>query len=157
MDPIDIMLASDDRIWIELMFAGEEQIHTGDKPEIKILLSKDPQKSLSAYAFNELIPARMQYMKQYNYQPWLYSDEARTSNGWSNFGGPYDMLYPPLAVLRHDPDHQVARIYQRITGERGIIYGGNYTPTYNQYEELALSEIIPVDAPSWDDLGKGNV
>jgi len=149
LDPIDIMLASEDRIWVELMFANKEQIETSIVPEIKLILSKDKEKSLENYAFHELIPAKLQYMKQYNYQPWLYNSERRIENGWSNFGGPYDMWYPPEAVLRHDPANEIARIYQRITGERGYIYGGNYKPTFNQYEEVAISKNIPSNAPSW--------
>ncbi|MCK5103135.1 MAG: LamG domain-containing protein, partial [Cyclobacteriaceae bacterium] len=32
LDPIDIMLASEDRIWVELMFANKEQLSTADTP-----------------------------------------------------------------------------------------------------------------------------
>ena len=149
LDPIDIMLASDDRIWVEMMFANKQKLTTAKAPEISLLLSKDKEKSLSDYAFHELIPTKMQYMKQYNYQPWLYNDERRIENGWSNFGGPYDMWYPPSAVLRHDPTNEIASIYQRITGDRGMLYGGNFKPTFNHYEEVEVSEDIPENAPSW--------
>jgi len=149
LDPIDIMLAGQDRIWVELMFANKEQIETSMAPEIELLLSKDKEKSLSDYAFHEMIPTKMQYMKQYNYMPWLYNGERRIENGWSNFGGPYDMRYPPDAVLRHDPNNEIASIYRRITGERGYTYGGNFKSTFNQYEQVAISKNIPENAPSW--------
>ncbi|MCK5209368.1 MAG: LamG domain-containing protein, partial [Cyclobacteriaceae bacterium] len=149
LDPIDIMLASEDRIWVELMFANKEHLSTGVAPEIKLVLSKDKEKSLSDYAFHEMIPAKMQYMKEYNYQPWLFNGEQRNEKGWSNFGGPYDMWYPPDAVLRHDPDNEIAGIYSRITGERGYTYGVTFEPTFNQYEEVSMSKNIPSNAPSW--------
>lgn len=175
LDPVDIMLASEDRLWVELMFANNKKIAAAANmaPEIKLVLSKDREKSLSDYAFNEMIPARMQYIKEYNYQPWLFTGEQRSKkswaffggsvstkishitsqsesmNFWSNFGGPYDMWYPPDAVLRHDPDNEIAAIYKRITGERGYIYGGDFKSTFNQYDRLELSENIPFNAPSW--------
>ncbi len=155
LDPVDIMLAGEDRLWVELMFANKEKLASGHNmfPEINVVLSKDWEKSLSDYAFSEMIPARMQYMKEYNYQPWLFTGEQRNKDGikfWTKFGGPYDMWYPPDAVLRHDPDHEIAGIYKRITGERGSTYGGRvFERTFNQYDRLELSENIPPDAPSW--------
>jgi hypothetical protein len=149
LDPIDIMLASNDRIWVELMFANKESILTSTVPEIRLQLSKDKEKSLSDYAFHEMIPSKMQYMKQYNYQPWLYNGERRIENSWSNFGGPYDMWYPPDAVLRHDPANEIAGIYRRITGERGYIYGGNFESSFTQNEKVSMSKNISSNAPSW--------
>ena len=155
LDPVDIMLAGEDRLWVELMFANKEKLVAQNNmlPEIKLGLSKDRKKSLSDYAFFEMIPARMQYMKQYNYQPWLFTGENRDLKDgmmfWTKFGGPYDMWYPPEAVLRHDPDHEIAGIYNRLTGERGNIYGGVFEKTSVQYERFELSENIPLAAPSW--------
>ena len=113
------------------------------------MLSKDKEKSLSDYAFYEMIPAKMQYIKEYNYQPWLFTGEQRSEKSWSNFGGPYDMWYPPGAVLRHDPGNEIAGIYRRITGERGSSYGGDFKQTFNQYEKVTISNNITPDAPSW--------
>ncbi len=153
LDPVDIMLASDERLWVELKFAESERITAGNGkcPEINVVLSKDSKKSLSDYTFFEMIPARMQYMKEYNYQPWLFTGEQRNDdvNFWTNFGGPYDMWYPPGAVLRHDPDNEMAGIYKQLTGDRGYIYGGVFEKPSVQYDKPEISENIPRDAPSW--------
>ena len=58
----------------------------------------------------EMLPSRLQYSKEYNYKPWILTRERVNIRDWKVFGGPYDMAYPPLAVLRHDPDNQTARI-----------------------------------------------
>lgn len=145
----DMMLASENRLWIELMFAGKETIATDITPEVKVALSKDKEKSLSDYAFNEMIPAKMQYMKEYNYQPWLFNGERISDKGWTNFGGPYDMWYPPHAVLRVNPNDEISGIYKRMTGERGNTYGGTFKPVFNQHEKITISENIKPDTPSW--------
>lgn len=149
LDVNDIMLASEDRLWIELMFAEEEKIATDKIPKIGVVLSNDKEKSLSDYSFTEMIPAKLQYMKEYNYQPWLFTGERRSEKGWSNFGGPYDMWYPPAAVLRHNPKDEIARIYKCLTEERAIIYGGGFESTFNQYEKITFLENILPSTPSW--------
>jgi len=145
----DMMLASEDRLWIELKFAGREKIATDIKPEIKVVLSKDKEKSLAEYAFTEMIPARTQYIKEYNYQPWLFTGERRSDKHWSNFGGPYDMWYPPAAVLRHNPKDEIANIYKMLTGDRGNIYGDGYESVFNQNEKVTFSKNILPSTPSW--------
>ncbi len=145
----DIMLASENRLWIELMFAGKEKIPTDIAAEVKVVLSKDKEKSLSDYAFNEMIPAKMQYMKEYNYQPWLFNGERLSDKGWSNFGGPYDMWYPPHAVLRVNPNDEIASIYKRMTGERGNTYGGTFKRVFNQHEKITFSNNILPGTPLW--------
>lgn len=175
MDTIDLMLAGEDRLWIELRFAGGETVLTGREtgPEIRIHEGPDRAKSLAEYARHELIPARMQYIKEYNYQPWLFTGEKRgvasytyfgghipitlsfialqkgTIDLWTNFEGPYSMWYPPDAVLRHDPAHPVARAYKLLTGERAYVYGGGSEPGFTRIEPLALPGDIPSNAPSW--------
>jgi len=149
LDINDIMLASEDRLWLELMFAGKEKLVTDYTPVVKVVLSKDKGKSLSDYAFNEMIPAKMQYMKEYNYQPWLFNGARISDKGWSNFGGPFDMWYPPHAVLRINPNDEIAGIYKRMTGERGNTYGGTFKPVFNQHEKVTISKNIKPDTPSW--------
>ena len=175
LDPVDLMLAAEDRIWVELRFARGEKIvlDSGSAPRLGVTVSRDRDKSLAEYAAWEMTPARMQYIKEYNYQPWLFSGEQRNVSTlafpggpipmtvsfisgqgqslkfWTNFGGPYDMWYPPQAVLRHDPRDRIAGIYSRLTGERAQTYGAYAERGFTQAERLALSPDIPAGAPSW--------
>ncbi|MBN1348870.1 LamG domain-containing protein [candidate division KSB1 bacterium] len=151
IDPVDLMLAGEDRFWFELMFSHRMKImNTAEmQPSLAVQFSEDREKSLAEYAVHEMIPARMQYIKEYNYQPWLFTGEQREERNWSNFGGPYDMWYPPEAVLRHDPGNEIALIYKRLTGERGLIYGGGHRATFSMVEKFDLTPNIPTDAPAW--------
>ncbi len=175
LDPIDLMLAAEDRLWLELKFAGRQKILLDPEsvPRLAVAESRDRAKSLAEYADWEMTPARMQYMKEYNYQPWLFTGERRdvstlafpggpipmtlsfiSGQGqslkfWTNFGGPYDMWYPPQAVLRHDPGHRIAGIYSRLTSERAQTYGAYAERTFNPAERLGLQPDIPPAAPSW--------
>jgi len=175
LDPVDLMLAAEDRIWLELRFAHREKIllDQASSPRLGVAVSRDRDKSLAEYAAWEMTPARMQYIKEYNYQPWLFTGEQRNVSTlafpggpipmtlsfisgqgqslkfWTNFGGPYDMWYPPQAVLRHDPRNRIAGIYGRLTGERAQTYGAYAERSFTQAERLALSPDIPADAPSW--------
>ncbi len=132
--------------------------------------AKNPSQTYAAW---EMLPAQMQYIKEYNYQPWLFTGEQRNVSTlafpggpipmtlsfisgqgqslkfWTNFGGPYDMWYPPQAVLRHDPAHRIAGIYSRLTGERAQTYGAYSEGSFSQAERLALAPDIPAAAPAW--------
>ncbi len=175
LEPVDLMLAAEDRLWLELRFANAEKILTGPAsgPRLGIGYSPDREKSLAAYAAWEMHPAEMQYIKEYNYQPWLFTGEQRNVSTlafpggpipmtlsyisgqgqslkfWTNFGGPYDMWYPPQAVLRHDPANRVAGIYGRLTGERAQTYGAYSDRIFSQAQRLELSPGIPGSAPAW--------
>jgi hypothetical protein len=175
IDPIDLMLASEDRLWLELKFSNGGRMLTGQDtlPIIGVSLSPDRGKSLKEYSRYELIPARMQYIKEYNYQPWQFAPEQRNRpeitfsgahvpsafssvsgqtqgiNYWPNFGGPYDMWYPPEAVLRHDPENKIAQIYKALTGKRAPTYGGYNSSEFTRAEEFQLSADIPRSAPAW--------
>lgn len=153
VDINDLMLASEDRLWIELKFAGGEQIvmNGENTPQVQIFLSKDRKKSLALYTKHELMPALVHYIKEYNYQPWVFEGDPASILNWSNFGGPYDMVYPPQAVLRHDPENRLGNIYRQLTTGRATLYGEySYqigTTTTNR--KLELPSDIPVDAPAW--------
>ncbi len=175
LDPMDLMLASEDRLWLELKFARRERIvlTSGSPPWLAVSLSPDREKSLAEYAAWELLPAEMQYTKEYNYQPWLFTGEQRNVSTlafpggpipmslsfisgqgqslkfWTNFGGPYDMWYPPQAVLRHDPKNRLAGIYSRLTSERAQTYGAYADRYFTPTERLVLTSDIPADAPAW--------
>ncbi len=175
LEPVDLMLAAEDRLWLELRFANAEKIVTEGAalPKLGMGISKNREKSLATYAAWEMLPAQMQYIKEYNYQPWLFTGEQRNLSTlafpggpipmtlsfisgqgqslkfWTNFGGPYDMWYPPQAVLRHDPAHRIAGIYGRLTGERAQTYGAYSEGSFSQAQKLALAPDITPAAPAW--------
>jgi len=147
LDLVDLMLACEDRLWVDIMSAHGGELLLGDpaRPTALFLIpSKDPEKSLASYTRHELHPARMQYIREYNYKPWRFTGEEVTIQQWSNFGGPYDMAYPPMAVLRHNPSDRLANIYHTLTMER------------DRLQSLPAGEIrtpnpidIPEKAPAW--------
>ncbi len=173
-DLVDFILASENRIWIDMKFSDGEKILFGRNytPKIKVILSKDKNKAIETFSKYEMIPARMQYMKEYNYQPWNFTGEKRSKKWWSyfggvtidisnittmregikywtKFGGPYDMWYPPQSVIRINPDDEIAKIYRRLTGERAYNYGGTHEKIFKIYDKVEISKDIPKDAPAW--------
>lgn len=121
LDIVDLMLASDDRILVELTLADGGTLLLGDESHparITVYPSVNPEESAAEYATHALLPARMQYMKEYNYRPWLFTGNTITVDNWEVFGGPYDMAYPPLAVLKNLPDHTLANRYKTLLFER---------------------------------------
>ena len=114
LDIVDLMVAPDERLLVEFTSAhGCELAFEGgtDGAFLAAYPAQDRAKALEAYATHEMLPCRMQYMKEYNYRPWRLTGEKPAVGSWQVFGGPYDMAYPPLAVLRHDPDHEEAQTY----------------------------------------------
>ena len=147
MDTIDLMLASEDRLLVELTLAKGGDLIVGDSEApstLTLVRSSNRTHSLAEYAEHELRPARMQYMKEYNYKPWLFTGEKIDIRNWSHFGGPYDMVYPPQAVLRHDPTHRVASIYRTLTVERGR---SQNVPDDGTREPMTFE--APTNAPAW--------
>ncbi|MCC6486842.1 MAG: hypothetical protein IT364_05020 [Candidatus Hydrogenedentes bacterium] len=121
LDIIDLMLASEDRLWVELTFLSGGNLVVGDEDSpstLTVVQAADPARALEAYAKHELMPGRIQYIKEYNYRPWRFTGEVVSLQNWSNFGGPYDMAYSPLAVLRHAPEDRIANIYRELVLNR---------------------------------------
>ncbi|MFH1740553.1 MAG: LamG-like jellyroll fold domain-containing protein [bacterium] len=147
MDIIDLMLASGDRLLLEIVSANGGELILGDSKEPSALFvfpSQDREKSLAAYAKHELHPARMQYSKEYNYKPWQFIEEKVNIENWSSFGGPYDMAYPPMAVLRHDPSNRIAGVYHTLTVERN-----RPQPVPPEALRNPMPLNVPPNAPSW--------
>ena len=147
LDVVNLMLAPDDRLWIELTFRHGGTLELGDGPEpssIGITLAMDEDVAKQQYADYALLPGRLQYIKEYNYRPWRFSGEHMTVQDWSNFGGPYDMAYAPLEVLKHAPDDPIANTYRTLALDRdwaGSTNAGEVRPPH------AID--APVDAPAW--------
>ncbi|MCC6694777.1 MAG: LamG domain-containing protein [Candidatus Hydrogenedentes bacterium] len=121
LDIIDLMLASEDRLWVELTFLAGGNLVVGDEASpstLSVVKSADPKRTLEAYVKHEMVSGRVQYIKEYNYRPWRFTGEVISLQNWSNFGGPYDMAYSPLAVLRHAPEDRIANIYRELVLNR---------------------------------------
>lgn len=121
LDIVDLMLASYDRLVVELTFAKGGTLLIGDPTSPARLIAyptADYEKALDEYAEHTLLPARLQYMKEYNYRPWLFTGDRVDVDSWEVFGGPYDMAYPPLAVLRVDPENEMAKRFKTLLFDR---------------------------------------
>lgn len=121
-DLADLMLAAEDRLWVEVeSMRGVELIlgHPEKPSALTAILSKDVEASIGGYAQNQLRAAQLQFSKEYNYRPWTLTGEEVSLTDWSQLGGPYDMAYPVLAALRHDPDHPLGKIYEEMVFQRG--------------------------------------
>ncbi|MBL7644722.1 MAG: hypothetical protein JNK74_00895 [Candidatus Hydrogenedentes bacterium] len=120
-DITDLVLADNDRLLVELTFAKGATLVVGGAAGASALTltpTSGQGESLAQYAQHALLPARMQYMKEYNYRPWLFAGDTISVDEWEVFGGPYDMAYPPLAVLRIDPENEMAKRYKTLLFDR---------------------------------------
>lgn len=120
-DITDLVLADNDRLLVELTFAKGATLVVGGAAGASALTlfpTSGQGESLAQYAQHALLPARMQYMKEYNYRPWLFTGDTITVDNWEVFGGPYDMAYPPLAVLNIDPENEMAKRYKTLLFDR---------------------------------------
>lgn len=147
MDITDLLLACEDRVLVEMVSATGCGLVFGD-PECPAMLSArvstDRKASLLQYTQHALLPARMQYSKQYNYRPWRFTGEHVSIQTWNVFGGPYDMAYPPLAVLRHAPDNRTALFYQTLLFDR------TWFGTIESREpRRPMAIAAAADAPAW--------
>jgi hypothetical protein len=147
LDIIDLMLAGEDRALIELTSAMGCELMLGGLEQassMSIHLADDPAASLETYIANEMRPCQMQYMKEYNYCPWRFTGETVSILDWNNFGGPYDMIHPVLAVLRHDPDNTLAQTYRTLLLERSR---SGFRDLDDRFQPVAPK--VPASAPEW--------
>jgi Concanavalin A-like lectin/glucanases superfamily/CARDB len=147
LDIIDLMLAGEDRLLLEVTFANGYTLLFGDAEypsALSIVQSKNRDKSLEAYVKHEMHPCTTQYMKEYNYRPWRFTGERVNISNWNAFGGPYDMAYPPLAVLRRSPDNPIARTYHALLFERNW-FG---LPGEDEARRPLVVD-APAEAPDW--------
>lgn len=147
LDVVDLLLVPEDRLLVELTFASGGTLvlgGPGGPSSLAVYATANRKDSLAQYARHALLPARMQYMKEYNYRPWLFTGNTITVDDWEVFGGPYDMAYPPLAVLRQDPDNEMANRYKTLLFDR--TWFGSIEPG-DPVRPLRFEE--PANAPAW--------
>lgn len=142
----DIVLTGGDRFWIDLGTVGKTEIRVGDKrnPAEIFMKSTETYRAIDAYVEKEIISAKAQYSKQYEFMPWQFTGREVSIEEPFSYGGPFDMLMPALAVKRIKPDHFVANYMIKMSG-----------PDYKdgQLIEPEKAELItvpnPLNAPKW--------
>jgi len=114
----DIVVTGRDRLWIDLGTAEKTEILIGDKnnPADIFVSSIESYRSVDEYAAKELISAKAQYSKQYEFMPWQFTSRTVDIESPYCFGGPFDMLLPTLAVKRVKPDNFVANYQIKVSG-----------------------------------------
>lgn len=110
LDPVDIRMAADDRVWLEIMSSGDVEMEVLGREGSSIGLVTAPlEEAEPAYSRKALQPALGSYSKIYNwYYPWLLTGEKPAAESPVTFGGYYDIVTYPLAVLRTSPDDFMA-------------------------------------------------
>jgi len=118
IDFTDLGLTGGDRLWIDLGTAGKCDLRLGDsKNAANLFISTVPiYIAVDAYAEKELISAKAQYSKMYEFMPWQFSGRTVSLDAPHCYGGPFDILMPALAVARVKPEHFVAKFMIRMSG-----------------------------------------
>lgn len=114
----DLVLTGGDRLWIDVGTAGNARIKLGDADrEAAIFIDYAPVfEVVDAYAAKELISAKAQYSKMYEFMPWQFTGRDVSVDSPYCYGGPFDMLLPAQAVVRVIPDHFEANYLIRMSG-----------------------------------------
>ena len=109
LDCLDIRMAANDRIWIDLAFSGDARLAGGNEPsgvELHLvpLVEADPN-----YGRKAIQSALGNFTKIYNwYYPWTMTAKDPDPENPVTFGGFYDIVTAPKAVVRTDPEHDLA-------------------------------------------------
>jgi hypothetical protein len=147
LDIPDLMLASEDRLWVELVSRHGGVLTLGglDSPSrLGAVLSETPEAAIASYTERQIEVSQLQFSKEYNYRPWTLTGEMPTLSNWSQFGGPFDIGYPILAALRHAPDHPLANRYEEI-----VFHRGRRAWVPEEAVKRPLEMLVPGNAPEW--------
>lgn len=114
----DIVVTGGDRLWVDLGTAEKTEILLGDKnnPADIFVSAIESYRSVDEYAAKELVSAKAQYSKQYEFMPWQFTGRTVDIEKPYCFGGPFDMLLPALAVKRVKDDNFVANYQIKVSG-----------------------------------------
>lgn len=112
----DLVVTKGDRLWIDLGTAGKTEVLIGDKKNEAALFisSVSDYLALDAYAEKEIIPAKAQYSKQYEFMPWQFTGKKVALENPYCYGGSFDMLFPALAVQRVKPKDFIANFFIKM-------------------------------------------
>ncbi len=147
IDFTDIVLTGGDRLWIDFGSAGKCEIAVGDRddPAEMVVSSEEPYMVVDAYADKEIVSAKAQYSKMYEYMPWKFSGEQVMLEQPYAYGGPFDILFPALAVKRVKPEHFAANFMEVMSGSEYTSSG--WPADISNVELKTLGN--PDGAPDW--------
>ena len=146
LDFQDIVVTGGDRLWLDIGTVDKTEILIGDKnnPADLFVSSIETYRSVDEYAAKELISAKAQYSKQYEFMPWQFTGRTVDIESPYCFGGPFDMLLPALAVKRVKSDNFVANFQIKVSG-------AEFKDGHRINKEGATLISLPneYDAPEW--------
>ena len=155
LDCADIKMAPGDRIWLDLLFSGDEEIETGggNRSSVAIAIASLSD-SDGRYAFKELLPAFGEYSRIYPwYYPWMDTRIDPDPENPPTFGGYYDVVTYPLIIKRTEPDHFLTNALLKLTLIPYVEKAGVYS-TVNAWENTPrLWPPVPIastdGSPDW--------
>ncbi|MCE5248823.1 hypothetical protein LLG96_01245 [bacterium] len=114
----DLVVTGGDRLWIDLGTAGPCRIQLGDRknPAEFFVATVPSYMAVDAYADKEILSAKTQYSKMYEFMPWQFTKRTVKLEEPYCYGGPFDIILPALAIKRVKPDHFVANFMERMSG-----------------------------------------
>ena len=119
VDCADLVLTGGDRLWVDVATAGPARVRLGDADEPSLLHVEECRYlfAVDDWADKELTAGQSQYSKMYEFMPWHVTGRTVSIEEPYAFGGPFDILYPALAVRRVKPEHFLAEfLYLYGTG-----------------------------------------
>ena len=142
----DLVLTGGDRLWVDLGASGETKMRIGDSQNQAFLSVEETDTYLcvDAYVDKEIIAARAQYSKMYEFMPWQFTGRTVSLETPYCYGGPFDMIMPALAINRIKPDHFISNYLIKVSGsdyKDGKPIAPKTTPL--------VSLPNPLSAPEW--------
>jgi len=142
----DLVLTGGDRLWVDLGSCDKTEIKIGDEEDPAELFvdAANSELTVDAYVEKELISAKAQYAKQYEFMPWQFTGRKVSLEEPYCYGGSFDMLMPALAVSRVQPDNFLAKYLIKMSGP-DFKDGKRIEP--EKTELISLTD--PYGAPDW--------
>ncbi len=145
----DLMVAEGERLWIDIGSAGTCAVLLEDlKQPATLVVTKTPVLiSAGPYAEKEIMPSLGQFAKMYEFMPWKFTDSTVDLEKPYSYGGPFDIIYPALAIKRFLPDHFQSRFMETMAGR---FYADSGTGWPADPSKVTLKTITdPNGAPDW--------
>jgi hypothetical protein len=145
----DLMVAGGERLWIDLGTAGTCAVLIDDtgKPASLVVSKVAPYIAVDAYAEKEIMPALGQFAKMYEFMPWKFTEKPVDLENLYSFCGPFDIIYPALAITRFKPDHFQADFMEIMSGRFYTDYGNGWPADPSKVSLKTITD--PGGAPDW--------
>jgi hypothetical protein len=149
LDFQDLVLSGDERLWIDLGSAGTCFVLLDDskRPGTLEVSKVTPYTAVDGYAKKEIMPALGQFAKMYEFLPWKFTGKTVDLENPCSFGGPFDIIYPALAIKRFKPDHFQADFMEVMSGPFYTDYGNGWPADPSKVPLKTIND--PNGAPDW--------